>query len=198
MTNVQIIDKVIPYMYATQIKGDLSAMKFPWYYISDVTNQNYGDNSGLTHLAFNFGNPPSEWYPFLMPLVYSIAEAGGHELDQLLRIRVGCLNQTVNINYKHNTPHIDFMMPHYTACYYVNDSDGDTVVFDQTTKDIGTTNLDEEVLQNYVARTTFTVADQATPQCGRVCIFNGLQFHASTKPKEHDRRIVITINYIAK
>ena len=141
MTDIQIFDKIIPQGYADQIEDDVLAMKFPWYYIKDVTNKDYGSNSGLTHLAYNYGNEPSEWFPFIMPIVYSIAEAAGHELAQLLRIRVGCLPQTHEVGYNYNTPHLDFTMPHYTACYYVNDSDGDTVMFDQLATEIDTTNI---------------------------------------------------------
>lgn len=197
MTNIQCFDKIIPQGYADQIEADIMAMKFPWYYIKDVTNKNYGSNSGLTHLAFNFGNEPSDWFPFIMPLVYSITEAAGHTLEKLLRIRVGCLTQTHDTSYMHNTPHLDFTMPHYTACYYVNDSDGDTIVFDQTMQDMNTTDITEDALYDYVAKTNFTIAKQATPKKGSLCVFDGLHFHASTKPKQHDRRIVITINYIA-
>jgi hypothetical protein len=198
MNDIQIFNKIIPQGYANQIEDDVLAMKFPWYYIKDVTNKNYGSNSGLTHLAYNYGNEPSDWFPFIMPIVYSIAEAAGHELEQLLRIRVGCLPQTHEIGYEYNTPHLDFTMPHYTACYYVNDSDGDTVVFDQTAYDMTTTNICEDTLLEYVQCTNFTVAQRSTPKKGRLCIFDGLRFHASTKPKENDRRIVLTVNYIAR
>jgi hypothetical protein len=198
MNDIQIIDKIIPQGYADQIEEDVTALKFPWYYIKDVTNKNYGSNSGLTHLAYNYGNEPSEWLPFIMPIVYSIAEATTHTIDQLLRIRVGCLQQTHEIGYEYNTPHLDFTMPHYTACYYVNDSDGDTVVFDQTAKDMNVANITEDALYEYVANTNFTVAHRSSPKKGRLCVFNGLRFHSSTKPKEHDRRIVITVNYIAR
>lgn len=197
-SDIQIFDKVIPQGYADQIEADVMAMKFPWYYINDVTNRNYGSNSGLTHLAYNYGSEPSDWFPFIMPIVYSIAEAAGHTLEQLLRIRVGCLPQTHETGYEYNSPHLDFQMPHYTACYYVNDSDGDTVLFDQTAADMNVTELSEHNLIEYVQHTNFTVAQRSAPVKGRLCVFDGMRFHSSTKPKQHDRRIVLTVNYIAR
>ena len=86
-------------------------------------------------------------------------------------------------------------MDHYTACYYVNDSDGDTMIFDQRLSDTGITDFTEYNLVEYVKRTTFTVAGQCSPKKGRVCIFDGTQFHASTKPNIHDKRVVITVNF---
>jgi hypothetical protein len=89
-------------------------------------------------------------------------------------------------------------MPHYTACYYISDSDGDTVIFDQTLAEIQESNITEQALYDFVANNKFTVAQRCSPKKGRVCVFDGLRFHASTKPAEHDRRLVITINYIAR
>jgi hypothetical protein len=198
MSDIQIFDKIIPQGYADQIEFDITSTPFTWHYINDVTNQSYGNNSGMVHLAYDLGANPSEWYPFLKPIVYAITEAAGHTIDQLLRIRVGYLSQTTKAGYEHNTPHIDFTMPHYTACYYVSDSDGDTVIFDQTLNDVEEQNITVNVLEDHVAKTNFTVAQRCSPKKGRVCIFDGLRFHASTKPAEHDRRLVITINYIAR
>lgn len=194
MNDIQIHDKIIPQGYADQIEADLTRREFPWYYVKDVTNPNYGNNSGFTHVAYDYGTQPSEWYPFIKPLVYSIEEATGNKLNELFRIRVGLLPFSDQPTMPSNTPHIDFLWPHYTACYYVNDSDGDTIVYDQTTQEIGL-DLDENILNEYVAKTNFTVAQQCSPKKGRLCIFDGLRFHSSSKPKQHDRRLVITINY---
>jgi hypothetical protein len=147
-------------------------------------------------MAQDMGSEPSFWLPFIKPIVYSIEEAAGHRIDQLLRIRVGLLTKTVEADYDYNTPHVDFLFPHMTACYYVNDSDGDTVEFVQHRNDIQGHELNEAVIQDYVQATNFTVANRCSPKKGRLCVFDGLKFHASTKPKLHDTRIVITINYI--
>lgn len=194
MNDIKIFDKIIPQGYADQIEADVIRTGFPWMYIDDVTNVNYGNNSGFVHAAYDFGRESSEWYPFIKPIVYAIAEANESPLIQLLRIRVGFL--TPNEIAEYNTPHVDFTMGHYTACYYINDSDGDTIVFDQQLTDIKEKNITEQVLKDYVAQTTFTVAGRCAPKKGRVCIFDGARFHASSKPKQHDRRLVITVNYV--
>ena len=144
------------------------------------------------------GVPPTEWFPFIKPLVYAIEEASGIEMEKLLRIRIGFLTKTDEPEYDYNTPHVDFLMPHYTACYYVNDSDGDTILFDKTLNDIGTNLLDDKVLMEYSLKTDFKVLERCPPKKGRVCIFKGNRFHASTKPKKHDRRLVIAISYTPK
>lgn len=195
---IGVYDKIIPSGYSNQIEEDLRRSKFPWNYIHDVTNKNYGNNSGFVHMAYDFGAQPSDWHPFIQPIVYSIMEATGHDLHKLLRIRIGLLTKTADQSYEHNTPHVDFLMPHYTACYYASDSDGDTVVFNQRLRDMQSNEISEPVVQNYVQNTNFTVESRCSPKKGRVCVFDGLQFHASTKPKLHETRLVITVNYITK
>ena len=198
MSDIQVFDKLLPAAYSDQIERDFNSLNFPWHYVNDVTNFNYGDNSGFVHLAYDLGKKPSEWYPFLLPIVYHITEASGHPMYELLRIRVGFLPQTTSQAYTHNTPHVDFTVPHYTACYYVNDTDGDTVLFDQMTKDMSSSEISQTTIQDYVANTEFTVANSVAPKRGSACFFNGLRYHSSTKPKLHEKRMVITVNYVSQ
>ena len=193
---MQVFDKIIPQGYADQIEADLQRTQFDWHYIHDVTNRTYGSNSGFVHMALDMGTEPSFWLPFIKPIIYSVEEAMEQKIDKLLRIRVGLLTKTAEPTYEYNTPHVDFLFPHMTACYYVNDSDGDTVEFDQHRNDIAGTELNETIVQDYVANTNFTVANRCSPKKGRLSVFDGLKFHSSTKPKVHDTRMVITINYI--
>lgn len=196
MSDIQVFDKVIPQAYADAIEMDLTRSQFPWNYISDVTGNGYGSNSGFAHVAYELGKQPTEWYPFIKPLLYSIAEAAGHEIEELLRIRVGFLHP-VTENTAYNSPHLDFTMPHYTACYYACDSDGDTVLFDQTAKDTNISNFTEANLKAYTENAQFTIAQRVSPKKGRVCIFDGMRFHSSSTPVTHNRRLVITVNYVA-
>jgi hypothetical protein len=196
MNDIKIVDKIIPTGYSDAIEQDLLRRDFPWCYIDDVTSVDYGSNSGLAHVAFDHGAKPSDWYPFIKPLVYSITEANGQPLKELYRIRVGFLPRFNDSNYTHNTPHVDFLWPHYTACYYVNDSDGDTILFEQTLDDVGINVSDPQPLREYTDKTKFVEVARATPRKGSVCIFDGKRFHASTKPQQHDRRLVITINFL--
>lgn len=194
-SDIQIFDKIIPSGYADAIETDLMRTSFPWHYINDVTNKKYGNNSGFVHLAHDMGIQPSNWFPFIKPLVYSIEEATNHKITELLRIRVGFLLKNQNAGYQYNTPHVDFTINHHTACYYVNDTDGDTVLFDKFLKDMGK-EVTEENLNEYAKNTEFNVVERSTPKKGGLCVFDGLRFHSSTNPANHDRRLVITINYI--
>ena len=198
MNEIIKVNDLLPPGYADAIEHDLTRTNFLWSYIDDVTSMYFGNNSGLSHVAFDTGGPMSEWFPFIKPLIYSIEQAHKQKLEKLFRIRVGFLTQTDQPKYEYNTPHVDFLWPHYTACYYVNDSDGDTVVFDQRLTDVTpeAIGINETILKDYTDKTNFTIADRCAPRKNSLCIFDGYRFHASTKPRHHNRRLVITVNYI--
>jgi Putative 2OG-Fe(II) oxygenase len=191
----QLFDKIIPSGYADQIEHDLMYTHFPWYYINDVTNKNYGNNSGFTHVVYEFGGVSSDWLPFIKPIIYNIEDSIGHRINKLLRIRIGFLPKTSEPNHDYNTPHVDFLMSHWTACYYVNDCDGDTVLFDKTLDDVSGDMNDQNII-NFVEKNNFEVIHRNSPKKGSLFLFNGKIFHSSTKPKNSERRLVITINYI--
>lgn len=200
MNDIKRIDNLLPQGYANQIEEDLTRYGFPWYYVNDVTyvgkQDGYGDNCGFVHVAYDYGvSQPSDWFPFIKPIVYSIEEATETKIDQLLRIRVGFLLNSQQISNDFNTPHVDFLFPHLTACYYVNDSDGDTVLFNNTLENVGE-NIDDTSVMNYVSSTDFNIVSRSTPKKNSLCLFNGLRFHASSKPVAHDKRFVITVNYV--
>ena len=184
MDDIKKFDNVLPQGYADQIEKDLLSWNFPWYYVDDVTNAHtgYGDNSGLVHLALNMSDRPSDWMPFIKPLVYTIEQLNNVPITKLLRIRVGMLPKTLEADYEYNTPHVDFLFPHYTACYYVNDSDGDTVIFDKKLTDVGS-DINDQSLKLFTDTATFTKVATSSPRKNSLCVFDGFRFHASTKPR---------------
>jgi len=78
---------------------------------------------------------------------------------------------------KSNTflPHKDHPNPHYVLLYYVNDSDGDTVFFE-----------DDEV----------TEIKRISPKKGRIAFFDGSIYHAASNPTLNPR-LVFNYNFIA-
>lgn len=194
MNDIVKVDNLLPKGYADAIETDLLNPRFQWNYVDDVTSVYYGNNSGLAHIAFEPSGPQSDWYSFIKPLVYSIEQAHNHKIEKLHRIRVGFLTQNDQPEYEYNTPHVDFLWPHYTACYYANDSDGDTLLFKQMLQDVGS-DISDETIRTFTDATDFTLVDRCSPKKNSLCIFDGFRFHASTKPKHHKRRFVITVNY---
>jgi hypothetical protein len=189
-----IIDNIIPKGYQDALESDMMQSRFPWGFIEDVTYEGYNNNSGLVHIAYDLGNDPSDYFSFIKPLVYHLEQAVEQPIKKLLRIRIGFLYPR-NIPSTHNTPHVDFLYPHFTACYYVNDSDGDTVLFDKHIQDIGK-EINNQALIDFTEKTKFNEVARCSPRKGTAFIIDGSQFHASTSPKINSRRLVVTVNWI--
>lgn len=84
-------------------------------------------------------------------------------------------------------PHVDGVRdsPYMVAVYYVNESDGDTVFFEETIKEIAPDNINHKM----------TIYKTVEPKKGRLIVFNGDIYHASGKPKT-GIRCIINYNFI--
>jgi hypothetical protein len=190
---IKIIENIITPSYANAIEADVAT--FPWRYLDDITYDGNSANPGFVNVIYEHNNAVSEWYPFIKPLVFQIADAIGVTIFKLLRIRVGFLLPGSEPA-KPATPHVDFFQPHYTACYYINDSDGDTVVYDQRLDAVEGQEINQDVVQDYVRKTKFTIAQTSVPRKGSVCVFDGKHFHSITAPFEYKKRFVLTVNWM--
>jgi hypothetical protein len=87
-------------------------------------------------------------------------------------------------------PHIDSFFPHWNAIYYVNDSDGDTFIFNETndTYDAG----QDDIIR--IKENKFTVKKRITPKKGKILIFPGKYYHSSSFARESKFRCVINMN----
>jgi hypothetical protein len=81
----------------------------------------------------------------------------------------------------YHIPHCDLDVSGWKSCiYYVNDSDGDTVLFDKYYQ-LGDADL--------------KIAHRETPEKGRAIVFDSDRYHSSNNPKTHSERIVFNIVY---
>jgi hypothetical protein len=78
-------------------------------------------------------------------------------------------------------PHTDYSNPHMVMIYYVSDSDGDTIIFNE--KHTGTIDNSKK-----------TISQRITPKKNKCIIFDGLQYHAGSIPK-NSHRMFININF---
>ena len=189
------IRDVIDYNYSQAILDKVTSIDFDWHYMNDTTIENKLEQDPK-HSTPCFANlvyhPTKEHNPhldFFMPLLTETCNKAGLKLHTLLRMRLGFLLNTKysfpHLPYTWNTPHRDFEQEHYTACYYVNTSDGETVIFHETE-------------QPLLGKQKFHPMFKSAPLQGKVLIFNGWHYHASMCPKVFNRRIVMTMNFTAR
>ena len=86
-----------------------------------------------------------------------------------------------------NTIHVNRDVPHLVLLYYVNDSDGDTILYDKTMDDIP---YEEQYPDEHY---DLNITHRVTPKKGRVLVFDGRHYHASSSPTK-SMRCIITLD----
>jgi hypothetical protein len=81
-------------------------------------------------------------------------------------------------------PHVDTHHNYSVLLYYVSDSDGDTILYDQ----FGS--LDKTTKEK-----DLTIVNSVSPLKGRAVMFESNRFHCWVPPIESDMRCVININF---
>jgi hypothetical protein len=71
--------------------------------------------------------------------------------------------------------------------YYLNDSDGDTFIFDKTLKDTPKVTSD----------TKYEIIKRITPKKGRAILFDGNKYHSSSGPTK-GVRCILNFNLLIK
>lgn len=189
----EIFDVIDP-QYSADIYNTVTDLSFDWHFMNDTTYEDRLDNEpahstpSFANLVYHYNQPENPRYDYFKPLLLETCNKAGLELETVLRMRLGFLMNTKyptpSFPYQYNTPHVDFEQDHYVACYYVNTTDGDTVVFHET--------------EELPTGKKYKILKKSTPLQGKVLVFNGRHFHASSCPKVHVKRIVLTMNFTAR
>ena len=220
--DIAVYDNAVPEALADELEKLLTGPNFPWYLMHDVDRDQLTDLSN--HRVHVDGNSVSTVQlghgvfdaslnnPFIDKQTIDLSELilktavehtcgsvtpiddRAHEYEPLfevdkLRIKFNMLlpNNKL-VEGKNNIPHVDNRFTNsYSAIYFVNDSDGDTVIYNEKfTKDT----IDRPL--------RLSVKRRITPKKNRFVLFDGQYFHASTNPRDCEKRIVMNCNIINK
>ena len=180
---MKIIDNALNSSLLSAIQEVITSLKMPWYFIENSVDpaetklvKAHPLNYSFHHLVLNkeLSNTPLSPFDDMTTLI-SLILKDLFELEKtssIYRLRWG-MTTTLNKIHRHN-PHIDYSIPHKVILFYLNASDGDTDFYD---KDLN-------------------IIDSVTPKENRAVLFDGSILHASSKPIEFPRRIVLNINII--
>src|SRR3954452_24785143 len=194
--DVMEIESVVSKPYQDQIEAETTSPNMPWFFRpeSALSRPVYETSySGFSNTVFHHEDPATARSPMtalLLPLLFAFCDKANRPFSRLLRLRIGLFPRTM-IEAEHHHPHVDFYQPHYNALYYVNDADGDTVVFNETFEDVP-----EHLLAAYTLEKRFTVAKRVTPKRGKMVGFEGKQYHASMHPMRTSHRIAIAFSFL--
>lgn len=193
MNEIQIIEDLIPKKLQDEIETWISSEEVDWRFLETSAPNIFPNDLSifntwqLTHPFFNRGVPPSSGFTaIVIPILYNLKLVTGLNFTQKMgRIKANALFKNVNCGpNNYNSPHVDNPNPNYKSLlYYVNDSDGDTFIFNEVT-----TELPGD--KNYIPP-KLTLNRRVTPKKGTAIMFNSNRYHASSSPKKSDRRYVI-------
>ena len=189
-----VVDNIIEKDYQNYIFELIQQEDFPLYYRKNIVDPRQifdgQDNvNGFTHQLYEDQRQISHYFSALYPLVLNITGKTGLKFNALDRMRFNFVQGNSHSILDYHLPHVDNMLPHLVAIYYVHDCDGDTFIFDQRNES-RTYNEDEMI----AARNQWTIAKRVTPKKGRMVVFDGRHYHASSFTKTHPYRCVINMN----
>jgi hypothetical protein len=193
---MQIYDNVLTSQTFQRIRDVVFSENFPWFYINTAYKQESEASLfgySYFHNAMMNGKPNSPIGEMFELAVTSMLDAANENIDYIHRIRVGMI--TVTNHEVIHPAHVDFDFPHKTGLFYLNNCDGDTLMYNER-YDPSLKSSSFEQYQNL--KNNFTIEDRVTPRANRLVCFDGFQYHSSSTPKTVDRRIVINFNYVTK
>lgn len=187
MTDFIVIDDFLEKSYHAHLLHELDSFNFPWYYQRNISysDNHHANRDNLGNFGFGFWIKKEDWTDtsmtkFLMPFCYRVAETISATSIMGVRIDMTMFNP---FNHMHQ-PHIDLDIPHYASVYYVNDSDGDTILYNESYRG----NEVEEMK-------SLTIKEKISPKANRLLVFNGKYYHTGHSPSKHKNRIIINSNY---
>ena len=190
--DVIVVDNVIDIKQQELLETIFTNPKLNWGYVKETVDYNWSPDIVDTDKSINsfqfvhrvFMRQEGQVSPTLQyfkPLIDSFPI----ELGELLQLKVNIttLNSNTTSN-SYGAPHTDFTPPPdnlLTAIYYINDSDGDTFIFNEVH-----------------GSKTLTIKQRISPKRGRLVLFNGSYYHAGNYPSNDQPRITANINYFKK
>ena len=155
---------------------------FPWFFHATTVKKNQEieksstiDSPQLTHIFYQNGKINSDYFKN----VINILQNSNLPISKIDCVRIKAnlnfpLNYQKNLSNFHQSIHVDEYKDHKSFLYYVNDSDGDTLFFDNNLNEI----------------------DKVSPKKGMGVLFNSNTKHAGQNPINSKVRAVI--NFIWK
>ena len=196
INDIYVFDDIIEKPYQELIKETLLGgdkpptvdnveEEFPWYYTSDVTDASH---EGPFQGRFGFGHEYvtaeegviSNFHNLFLGLIKNSCKKLKIKKVDVLQGR-SFLSTPTNIPREDvDTPHYDMDAPHFVMLYYVNDSDGDTLIYNEKSN----------FADQFPDRIDFTLKKKVSPKQGRVVLFNGIHWHTAQQPNHNLRCIV--------
>lgn len=154
---------------------------FPLYYRHSYTTEKfpYFSHTLMPREELD-GVRRSVFFDFFNDIVLNFCHKHGVNVSHVTR---ACVNSTIHHDTPFSEPHVDYTDDHYVVLMYLNDCDGDTIIFDKKYTD-GPTHLSIDEGES------MSVFKRVTPKAGKIILFDGKNYHTNVFPSPGKFRFV--------
>lgn len=179
----RVFDELFPDSLVSDIEKTLTAYNFDWHFTKETSGTaGYFSNDPLSkdcpqmiHMFYHT-DWTSPYVEVITPLLDVIQKQTSTDIKSIYRIKANLTIPDGTSSNHYNTPHQDHKNKDFLSMvYYVQDADGDTILFDK--HEITDKKLD--------------VVAKVTPSRGRCLLFPSTQYHSSSNPIMFGSRIVL-------
>ena len=197
----QIFDNFLDQQNFDELSNAVLGENFPWFfknYASADPRLNIPNNSNLAIETWALDHSVYEREQGIESFTFDLFDeffkkvenSFGFGFDRLIRARLSAKFPKLEFTSdNYNLPHVDYMFPHETLIFYLNDTDGDTRIFDQW----GVYPVKNDFRENWPSE--FTTQARVSPKANRLLWINGLQYHTASNPIHGDKRVILNINF---
>lgn len=171
---IQRLDNFLPDQLALDMQSALLSDSFPWYFNDAIAYSLNTININSFQFTHSFYKPQinwnSDWFMLGQAMLYITQSKLGIPINNIFRMKANLLTRTndeetlCEIHKDHDE------IGYKSLLYYVDDSDGDTIFFDESKK---------------------YIIDKETPKKNSAIFFDSNIYHTGNRPKKNKRRIVI-------
>lgn len=190
---IEVVDNFAPQDYFELIQNHVLSWNQEWYYQANITSSEFKKN-GLGKHGFNC-HVIKDKNQFLD--TYD----AGLLTDLLVKMKTGIGCQNICRSRLDMTiytpggmrcdPHVDSPYPHIATIFYLNDSDGNTVIYNEKL-DVET-NITKQFVD--IDESKLTVQKEIEPKANRLLIFDGHYIHTGHVPAHHNNRVILNSNF---
>lgn len=164
--------------------GPTSRCVVPFYYVPSSTSFEFPQ---LSHILLGRdgvnGELKSPFYDYFEKIVFDFLSSKNISHGKTMR---ACLNLQYSHKLPHTDPHIDSFEDHYVILIYLNDSSGDTIIYNDIS--------DESKSGVLAYDSKLKVKEYITPEKGKIVCFDGKYYHANYLPDAGELRLVCAFN----
>lgn len=174
-----LIENLLNEEQLNALTNEVLNSSFPWYWMNSAISKEFEiltkhEYFSFVHIVYDKGKIVSDIFPKVQNIIKNFENFSGTKIKSIHRIQINMLLKVDFSEYDERySIHADIESDkHISLVYYLNDSDGNTKLFDSERKN---------------------VLFECEPKKGTCIFFNSSQWHSATPPKRNSRRVVLNM-----